>query len=354
MASSKKTALLLLLLLFSLQGSRSQSKKYKAYTLAFYNVENLFDLDDDPEKKDEESPLMKLKNNREKAYLQKLQNIGQVIGEIGFEITRTSPALIGLAEIENRKVLEDLLNTKALRSKNYGIVHTDSPDARGIDVALLYQKSAFVPVHHQSHTLKIWSEEGHRIPTRNPLVVSGFLGDEWVHMIVNHWPSRRGGETKSRRLREKAASLNKHIADSIFQREPGAKIALLGDFNDDPNNSSLKKILNSQKSDQNLADTLFYNPFEMLFKKGYNTLGYRDNLHLFDQILLSGAWISKNKSFQQLSLFKSGIYNPEYLYLSQGRYKGYPYRSFVSGNFTGGYSDHFPVYVILLKKQPAS
>ena len=346
----KKLGYFILSLWCCVQLSTAQTNAYEVYTVAFYNLENLFDPIDDPEKNDEASPLMELKKDREGVYQQKLNKLSHVLADIGFERTKASPALIGVAEVENRRVLEDLVQTALLRPKNYGIVHADSPDARGIDVALLYQKDQFIPLSQHSHTLRIWSEKGHRIPTRSPLVVSGYLGDALLHIIVNHWPSRRGGEAKSRRFREQAALLNKHIVDSLFLREPGAKILLMGDLNDDPINTSLKAVLKTQSSPKNLADTTFYNPFEKLFEKGYGSLGYRDNLHLFDQILLNGALLSKDKQFHSLGFFKSAVFNPDYLYLQKGRYKGYPFRSFANGNFTGGYSNHFPVYVILIKK----
>lgn len=344
-----KLTVSLLLLFFTFQNIISQKQAYKIYTLAFYNLENLFDTIDHPDKLDEESPLLKIQYNRSKVYAQKLKNTAQVISEIGFKKTKKPPSLVGVAEVENSTVLEDLLQTPPLKEKNYGFIHFDSPDMRGIDVALLYHKTAFVPLFYKRYPLKLWNDIGISIHTRDVLLVSGYLDGELLHIMVNHWPSRRGGERKSRHLRERAAFLNKKISDSLFTDNPKANIVIMGDFNDNPTNSSFKQILNTKQKKNETAANEFYNPYELLYKKGLGTLAYRDKMHLFDQILISGNLLSKNKTFDNLGFFKSHIFNPHYLTLSSGRYKGYPYRSFANGTFTHGYSDHYPVYISLLK-----
>jgi hypothetical protein len=344
-----KLTVSLLLLFFTFQNLFSQKQAYKIYTLAFYNLENLFDTIDHPDKLDEESPILKIQYNRSKVYAQKLKNLAQVISEIGSQQTGSFPTLVGIAEIENSTVLEDLLQTSSLQEKNYDFIHFDSPDLRGIDVGLLYYKTAFVPLYYKNYALKLWNETGMRIHTRDVLLVSGYLDNELLHILINHWPSRRGGEKKSRHLRERAAFLNKKISDSLFTDNPKARIVIMGDFNDNPTNSSFKKILNTKKRQNKTAVNEFYNPYERLYKKGLGTLAYRDKIHLFDQILISGSLLSKNKNFDNLGFFQSHIFNPHYLTLSSGRYKGYPFRSFANGTFTNGYSDHYPVYINLIK-----
>ena len=262
-----------LILLFWLSISSAQSKNYRIHCMAFYNLENLFDTINNPETNDEASPMFEIKKNRSAVYHQKLKNMAQVISEIGFEKTKTAPSIIGVSEIENRNVLEDLLQTPPLNSLNYGIAHYDSPDLRGIDVALLYRKEHFIPISHHAYELRFWSETGVRKYTRDQLLVSGYLEGELIHVIVNHWPSRRGGEKRSRPNREKAAFLNQQICDSIFTTSPNSKIILMGDLNDDPINSSLKNVLGTKKSQQHLLPIEFYNPYEVLFEKGYSTLG---------------------------------------------------------------------------------
>ncbi|WP_139957023.1 endonuclease/exonuclease/phosphatase family protein [Flavicella sediminum] len=340
-----------LLAVLLVQFLSAQTRQYKIHTVAFYNLENLFDTIDHPDKMDEESPILKIKHGRTKIYRQKLNNMAKVLSEIGREKTNTSPSLIGVAEIENRMVLEELIATDYLKAKNYGIVHYESPDQRGIDVGLLYKKDVFIPISHKNHELKIWSDKGYRIFTRDQLVVSGYLENELIYVIVNHWPSRRGGEKRSKHLREKAAFLNKTICDSIFNSDKSAKIILMGDLNDDPTNSSLKTILLTKKHKKKVAPLEWYNPFELLFEHGYSTLGYRDNINLFDQIIVNGNLLSKNNNFDDLKFYQARIFNPNYLTVSKGRYKGYPYRSFTNNSFSNGYSDHYPVYLYLLKKR---
>lgn len=332
--------------------SFGQKNNYKIHTVAFYNLENLFDTINDLDKNDEASPMFNIKNNRSKVYAKKLENMARVIAEIGAEKTKSAPTILGVAEIENRQVLEDLLQTEILRTKNYGIVHYDSPDLRGIDVALLYNKKKFIPIAHKTYELKFWSDKGYRLYTRDQLLVSGYLENELIHIVVNHWPSRRGGEKKSRPNREKAAFLNKKICDSLLKTDPKSKIILMGDLNDNPINSSLKNILQTETKLKKIQDSTLFNPYEILFKKGYSTLGFRDNIHLFDQIILSGALVSKDKKYDDFRFFKAHIYNPSYLTHQKGRYKGYPFRSFGYEGFTNGFSDHYPVYIYLLKKAP--
>ena len=276
--------------------------------------------------------------------------MAKVISEIGEDITSTSPALIGVSEIENRRVLEDLLNQETLVNKDYGIVHFDSPDRRGIDVALLYQKKLFTPTNYKAYELIIYDDQDRskRIYTRDQLLVSGMLDGEKINVIVNHWPSRSGGEERSRPKRIKAAELNKHIIDSLFSEDPYAKIITMGDLNDDPVSPSIKDVLKTKGTRENMKLKELYNPMEDMYKKGMGTLAYRDAWNLFDQIIIS-AELTK-KDYTSYRFYKAGIFNKNYLATPRGQYKGYPFRSFVNG-YTGGYSDHFPVYIYLIKEK---
>jgi hypothetical protein len=174
------------------------------------------------------------------------------------------------------------------------------------------------------------------------------LDGEKIHIIVNHWPSRRGGEARSRPKRIKAAKLNKRIIDSLFSIDPYAKIITMGDLNDDPLSSSVKDVLNTNKNRSSLKMKELFNPMEDMFRKGLGTLAWRDGWNLFDQIIISSELMKKE--YSSYRFYKAGIYNKSYLANSQGPYKGYPYRSFGNGTFTGGYSDHFPVFVYLIKE----
>lgn len=325
-----------------------EKRSYKIHTIGFYNLENLFDPYDDPTKFDEASPIMALKTNKEKAYRKKLKNIARVIADIGFEVTNNTPAIIGVSEIENKEVLEDLVNDSLLINNNYGIVHYHSPDARGIDVALLYQKKLFTPTTTSSYELKIYNPVTRkRIFTRDQLLVSGYLEDDLIHIIVAHWPSRRGGEARSKFKRETAAKLSKRLVDSLQANDPYAKILIMGDFNDNPTNASIKTVLKTKKRKNRVGLKGIYNPFEQLFKEGLGTTAYRDTWSLFDQILMTKPLLEK--TYSSFRFYKAGIFNQHYLINNKGPYKGYPYRSWSNGGFSGGYSDHFPVYIYVVK-----
>jgi len=348
---TKKRILILLAVLSLNSNAFSQDKKtYKVNSVAFYNVENLFSLEDD------EFTVYHDRTPRADAYFTqeiydaKVKNLAKVISEIGADVTGTTPAVVGFCEVENRAVIEDLVNQKALLSSDYGIVHYHSPDRRGIDVALIYKKGLFLPTNTQSRVLEIYNDNdpNQRIYTRDQLVVSGLLDGDKIHFIVNHWPSRSGGEARSRPNRIKAAELNKKIIDSLHTIDPYAKIITMGDFNDDPTNHSIKKVLKtkSKREEVNIKD--LYNPMEDMYRRGLGTLAWRDGWNLFDQMIVSAGLLSKD--FSTYQFYKAGIYNPPYLANPRGRYKGYPYRAFADGGFTGGYSDHFPVYTLLIKE----
>ncbi len=342
----------LFLSILTIAVSFGQNKKnYKINTIAFYNVENLFDFEDDPLTFDDDRTPNGKDHWTEEIYNAKLKNMAQVISEIGKEVTGTTPAIIGLCEIENRRVLEDLVNQEPLLNKDYGIIHFDSPDRRGIDVALLYRKNLFTPTQYKAHELIIYDNDdsSKRVFTRDQLVVSGMLDGEKIHFIVNHWPSRRGGEERSRHKRINAAKLNRQIIDSLFSEDPYAKIITMGDFNDDPSNSSIKENLNAKRKKEDLELKELYNPMEEMSRKGLGTLAYRDQWNLFDQMIISTELTKKD--YSSYRFYKAEIYNKEYLINSKGRYKGYPYRSFVGEGYTGGYSDHFPVYLYLIKEK---
>ncbi|AOW20990.1 endonuclease/exonuclease/phosphatase family protein [Urechidicola croceus] len=348
-----KQLLLSSALFFALSFCVSQentAKNYSVNTIAFYNLENLLDTIDNPDTKDEYSPILQLKSGMREAYLNKVQNMAKVISEIGKDVTGKSPVIIGLCEIENETVLKDLLATDFLKNENYNFVHVESPDWRGIDVAFLYKESVFNVTDFKSYELKAWNKEGFRVRTRDQLLVSGYLDGEAIHFIVNHWPSQRGGQKKSEYLRIKAAELNLKIIEELRLEDSNAKIISMGDFNDDPNSKSFKKILQTTEKKSKLKEEKFYNPFEDMFKRGFGTLGFRDNINLFDQLLISSNLVSNN--YDSYKFYKAGIFNPRYLTNKSGKYKGYPFRSFSNNQFTGGYSDHYPTYIYLIKEIP--
>ena len=344
--------ILFLGLFFILSQVAVAQKQYEIRAVAFYNLENLFDVENDTLINDEASPIMEMKEeNREVVYQKKVANMAKVISEIGLAESKNTPVILGVAEVENRKVLEDLTQTELLKDRNYEIIHYDSPDKRGIDVALLYQPDYFTPTHHETFELRLWDEEGKRIYTRDQLLVSGYLDGEMVHVIVNHWPSRRGGEEASSHKREKAAFLNTQIIEKVRETDPEAKIIIMGDFNDDPTNNSFKKVLKTKERKADVKEGDIYNPTEDMFRRGENTLVYRDNINFFDQILFTSPLLSDGRDYNTFKMFKVIVFNPQYLTTQTGKYKGYPFRSFSGSNFIGGYSDHYPIYMYLIREK---
>lgn len=338
-------------LFFIIQPPLAQNRSYKIRTIAFFNVENLFDTINNPNTFDEDFTPQGKNHYNSAVYQKKILNIAGVLSEIGKEKTKTTPAIIALSEIENDTVLNDLICSRPLKDQHYQIIHYNSPDIRGIDVALLYKQEVFKPLEQKSTEVKLWNDEGKRIYTRDILTVKGFLDDELIYIIVNHWPSRRGGQQKSSPKREKAAFIVQNIINEIKAEDEEARIIILGDFNDDPVDKSIKSGLHTSGNLKDLNKTILFNPMENLYHKGYNTLSYRDGLNLFDQIMVSYRFISPYKDYKSYHFYQAGIYNPDYLIMQRGKYQGYPFRSFQNNTFTGGYSDHFPVFIYLIKEK---
>lgn len=360
---------LVLSFMFMFLNGFSQQKSYLIHTVAFYNFENLFDTINDPHTNDDEWTPQGARHWTSKKYHQKLHNLSRVLFEIGSAENSNSPTFIGCSEIENRGVLEDLIKEPKIIDKDYGIIHFDSPDKRGIDVALLFQKKYFRPTSYTNIPLNIYKKESEtkkiskskptegmeddlevnffnkRIFTRDQLLVSGFLDDEEIHIIVNHWPSRSGGEKKSGPYREAAGILNRKIIDSLQVINPNAKVITLGDLNDGPLNNSIKKALGAKAQKKEVHDLGIYNPFEEMVKKGLGTIAYRDSWDIFDQIMVTQSLIRND--FSTFQYWKAGIYNKSFLIQSSGRYKGYPKRHSAE---EVGFSDHFPVYIYLIKE----
>ncbi|MCL2511576.1 MAG: endonuclease/exonuclease/phosphatase family protein [Bacteroidales bacterium] len=342
--------LCLLALLLSVCAGRTfaqTERQYEVACVAFYNIENLFDTIHQEGVNDYDFlPDGKYKWNSEK-YWSKISNIAKVINQIGTASTPTGPVVLGIAEVENRSPLEDLVKDPQIKERNYQIVHHDGPDRRGIDVALLYNPDFFVLDTFFSYTLRIPDRPDFR--TRDQLLVKGDLMGEEFHFIVVHWPSRTGGESRSRPLRVAAAELAKHLFDSVMTAKPDAKIILMGDMNDDPTDKSIATVLKatSNKSKINSGGHLF-NPSETLHKNGIGTLAYRDVWNMFDQMILTPSIYTENR--QTLSFYQFKVFNEKWLRQPEGQYKDYPLRTFGGGAWLNGYSDHFPVYVLLIRE----
>lgn len=341
-ATNLKIAIVLtLLIICSFPYIAYSQGKCKAACIAFYNLENLFDTIDDPNTNDAEFLPNGLNRWDSKRYAKKLDNMAFVISQIGDEIIKGGPTVLGVSEIENRKVLEDLINTPPLKGMGYEIVHYDSPDKRGVDVGLLYRKSSFKVTNSTSNRLKMPGKTDWY--TRDQLVVSGILDGEKIHIIVNHWPSRASGSE----YREAAAALSLALSDSIRKEDSDAKIFIMGDLNDDPVDISVSKVLGARGKESDVRDGGLFNPMYKLFQKGIGSLAYRDAWNLFDQIIISDPLLDKSEKGWRF--YSANVFNRNFLLQKDGPYAGYPFRTFAGGAYAGGYSDHFPTYLFIVK-----
>jgi len=304
------------------------------YSIGFYNLENLFDTLDDPHTLDDDFTVDSEKKWTEDRFRKKVNKLGQVISNMGYEEIQFPPVLLGVAEVENSDVLDALIASKSLHKKDYDYVHFDSPDERGIDTALLFRKEYFSVIKQEAHTVYLTDEIGNRDYTRDILYVHGELEDKPLHILVNHWPSRRKGADETAHKRSAAAERNLELLATIYSEDPEAKVIIMGDFNDDPHSASVKKLVTSE----------MYNPMEMLLTKYQGSLSYRDTWYLFDQIIISHNFLrGHNNPFR----FKTAkIFDPKEIKEYKGKYKGLPFRTYSGKKHLGGYSDHFPVYTI--------
>jgi len=358
-----KFRLIVLFAVLSYINTTAQEKKFKVRTVAFYNVENLFDTINGPNNDEEYLPKSGWTS---KKYKKKLSNLGKVISGIGTnDQQKDAPVLLGVAEVENRGVLEDLVRDPQLAKFDYGVVHFDSPDKRGIDVGLLYQKKHFKPTSFINVPLIIYRDMAKedkkkdeevtddkievtvdkRIYTRDILLVTGLLDGEEINVMVNHWPSRSGGEKMSSPYREAAGRLARKIMDSVYKVNPKAKIICMGDLNDGTYNKSVKVGIGAKLKKTEVQEFGVFNPFEQMAKDGNATLFYRDSGDIFDQIMVSETLIQPD--YSSFRYWKAGIYNKQFLIQTTGQYKGYPLRNSPS---EPGFSDHFPVYVYLVEE----
>lgn len=286
-----------------------------------------------------------------KIYRQKLANHARVISELGRSQTAGNPVLVGLIEVENRQVVQDLIAQPQLASSQYKIIHYNSYDYRGIDVALIYQPSRFVLLDSYKKEVIIFGDEGKREYTRDVLVARGLLDGEMTAVFMNHWPSRRGGDVASEPKRIAAAATLRKEMDAMREKFPGIKLVSMGDYNDDPVNTSLSEYLGAAADAKSVSEKKPYiNLMYPLFKSGVASLAYRDAPNLFDQIIVSPNLVSDDKTAKDYKVFRTEIYAPDYLKNTSGQWKGYPFRSWDGDNFTGGYSDHFPAVVVLQKR----
>ena len=324
----------------------SAQKKDQVLTVMFYNVENLFDTESAPDKQDDEfTPESEKAWDMEK-YQKKLEDIASVIKEVN---KAELPEIVGLCEVENLKVLEDLVQTRDLKRGNYGIVHHESPDARGIDCALLYNMEEFRVI--SSKAIPVSFPFDTSLTTRDILYVEGKTNDnETLHFYVNHWSSRWGGEKESEPKRLYCAVALRKEVDVLMNREPGAKIIIMGDFNDEPTNRSIYEMLLANNKRKNAGERELYNMmYDAHNVRNEGSYNYQGNWNMLDQIIVSRSVISDSKGlhtgWEDARILKADFM----LYHDENKQQDVPSRTYGGANYYGGISDHFPVYVSLTK-----
>lgn len=324
-----------------------QLSPHEIAVIGFYNLENLYDTVNNPITMDDEFTPMGDKHYTGEVYINKLFKLAYVLKDLGLKHHPRGAAIIGVAEIENDTVLHDLVNHFLLRPKGYQFIHFDSKDIRGVDVALLYQPDFFHPYLAQALEVDLPSHTKEAYFTRDILYVKGQLSGEEIHIYVNHWPSRRGGEERSAPARAAAAGRCKAHIDSIRAIHPNAKMIVMGDLNDNPTDESIINVLGATGKREKMNDHLLFNPWINWYEKGIGTLANKDVWGLFDQILISNSLLKRQ--FNAWTYQQSGIYQQAFMIENNGRYKGYPMRTWEGNHYRGGFSDHFPTYIVLKK-----
>ncbi len=344
-----KKSISLLFSLFLVSLLLAQQKQYKIAAFGFYNLENFYDTINQPNVDDEDFTPDGNYHYTGKIFMDKVDHLAEVVSQIATEKTPDGLAFFGCAEIENRSVLETLVNHPKLKARNYQIVHYDGPDLRGVDCGFIYNPKYFKVIESRSIRVNLKEIVKDWRPTRDILYVKGiFGGTDTIHIFVNHWPSRRGGEEATAPLRRYAAGIGKHIIDSLMAINPNTKIVDMGDLNDNPTDPSMVKVLKCVEKKEDCKSGGMFNPWVDYYKKGIGTLGYNDTWSLFDQQAISYGWLSHNQS----GFFYQGahIFSKDYMIQKTGKYKGYPKRTWDFNIYNSGYSDHFPTYITILKE----
>lgn len=306
------------------------------HTIAFYNTENLFHY---TMSLDQQVLQTSHKGWNKERYQKKIHNTAMAISRIAFEEVQKPPTLIGLSEVENDKVLADLVTNCHLQDYNYGFIHYDSPDERGLDVALLYDKDSFVVETSENLFLYIENEHGVSDYTRDILKISGYLEGEKLHVLVNHWPSRHQKSDPNGYKRKLAAHKVLEIIGGIRKDDADAKIIVMGDFNDSPKNDSIQLLAKNQA---------LFNPMENLASYTRGSVNHNSRWMVFDQILMSSNF--QDQKTMGFNFSKADIFDAKFLVQNYGNFKGYPFRTYEGKRYIGGFSDHFPVYIQLEKK----
>ena len=333
----KKLPIIALMFLMTLGVLHAQ--KPEPFTIAFYNVENLFDTVDDPGIMDEEFTPTGEKQWTPERYQVKLRHIARVLTTLD---GKHPPALIGLAEVENRQVMLDLVQTKHFSGSYYSVIHENSPDERGIDVGLLYRPDQFKYLNHQSIPITFPFEPDSRV--RDILYVKGVAGGaDTLHVFVNHWKSRSGGREATEQMRIYSARVLKRHTDSLLNKNPEANIVAMGDFNDEPANKSLHETLGA-KQPKKIRTPKLYNLLYPKDQKGLGTYNYKYEWFMLDNLIVSGGLIKEDHGYRvkprQVEIFDA----PWVMYENPKAGMMIPNRTYGGPNYFGGYSDHLAIW----------
>lgn len=323
-----------------IDSSETTSARNDMQTIAFYNCENLFDVYDDKRTNDNDFTPNSIRKWSYARYDNKLRKLSFAISHIGKEETGKHPAIVGLAEVENAKVVKDLISQNNLEGCNYNFIHYNSLDKRGIDVALIYDETVFKVTHSQTYSVDLIDVlSGSLDLTRDILLVSGFLDGEKIHVIVNHWSSRREGEKETEYKRMTSSGKLSAIIEDLKSEDADAKIVIMGDFNDEPFNNSMRMLEQTHQ---------LHNTMKTVRSFSRGTTIHNRKWNLFDQIIISINFFKIAEN--QFEFLKADIFDADFLKIFRGRYKGTPFRTYAGRKYTGGYSDHFPVYAIFKKR----
>ena len=312
--------------------------------IGFYNVENLFDTIDDPLKNDEQflpNGDYRWGTDRYNAKLESLSKVIELLAQLDGGLV-----VLGVSEIENEQVLLDLAATPRLKPYHLSVCHHESPDRRGVDVAFFYDASRFKILSTRAFPTIVPGQPD--FITRDQWLMTGILdGTDTLDIVVNHWPSKSGGEKRSLPGRLAAGALGRQIADSVLNSRPNAKFIYMGDLNDNPTSKCILQEMNTKTKPENLASTDLYNPMWKLFRDGIGSYAYRDSWEMLDNIIISGGLVNAAPGTYK---FRSAhVFRKDFMFTKTGSYMDYPFRTFAGGNYQGGYSDHLPVYIVLTR-----
>ena len=357
----KKRFLTILLILVTVSAAFAQTKGNTSRVIGFYNLENLFDTYHDEGKNDYQYLPDGQNQWTEAKYAKKLHNMATVI-EAMKKDNGCWHAILGVSEVENRHVLDDLVNQPEIAEANYQIVHYDSPDRRGVDVALFYKPELFkmlasetIPFTFEDSEIDFsaWTqEEKDNFRTRDVLMVRGLLDGEMFAVFVAHLPSRLGG--KGADLRPRGAEIIYKRAIELQNEFPGIKIVVMGDMNDNPTDPSMTKYMHGMEKIEEVGEYDFFSPFLSMLKAGYSSLYYRGETNIYDIILVNSNLVNVTDGSYHIrpivkNKFYGRVFNKPFMTQQKGQYKGTPFRTFSNGAFVGGYSDHYPTYIVVTK-----